>query len=1451
MHHASMLNRGIGLIAAIAMGGALAVSANPLTANAAPSAPQASQEEQLVVDPKSGLPAKNAPFDQKIAFFLWPYQFGTQNVAADGQKAKQGKLEVGEYGWKEPGTRPVEPNLKSLDAQIQAVKDAGMEYAKVSYLISSLNVEDGTCDASKTGNCVPSYTLADAIIDRLLKAGLKPIVYFSQGNPDPKTVANPDPNNTYASVPSFTRKQVKDAIHHVIEKFAGKGIIWESWNEPDSEEHWPAGRGDNKSQWIELDRYIADQVHTLDPKASYVFGNMSDGGQLRSNLGEAATEKASAVSSHGYWFGGTPENAQGPATNQYAYMDSEFGCSGNDVDPTETTWSCGFNKIPKDHKLQGIWLNRQFLAKDRSGENMFSPYRLIGYDSFNINESTDVNDPSKIERTNAYKEIQDLVLALKGYSYVPNSYKGAKNGGISTQEYRNPQGDTKLVYWVAGTPTLQNDSQSVNGTVTFNGKETNVIATPLPKVLPLNAVSLNQVNVTVKVGTSPADLQKELPSTVTANMTSGLTSQEAVAWDHLSVVDQDVLSRGGDFTLHGTVQGTDLKAAAHVTVTAHAYTSLPNRAEKWVDIKGDQLQAHGGSIIRANDGTFYWVGQGAPDNVPVPNAGKKEYKHQWLFTTINMYSSKDLMNWKAENPVLSLNDSDVANWCDGNQKQYTGSQPTATIPNDVKSKWGHAYDNKIVGCKIERPHIIYNQKNNEYVVWAHWEGTVGYESSQLIAASAKSPTGPWHVIKWADGKYHEKPTVKIDGKLQQVESRDLSVWVDPDTQKGYIISVCNQGLRLYHLTDDYKAVDPNNSFLLNIKHTGNGLEAPSLFKEGGKYYLFASHMDWWNPTATDYSVSTNIEDPNSWTPARQIQSRGDALNNDKYIGQPTYVLQYEDANHKPAVLLIGDNWNPYHKQTADVDTTNGRYIFTPITRYTNGDVDVPIVSSVVPMQAGQDPIHRDSKPDQPDQPTAVLANGYYRFDTALASGHSLDVASASHANGANVRLWQSNNTDAQVWQVVNHADGTVTLINVESGKALDADSPRGAKAPVQGANVHQWDNAGTRNQRWVPVRQGSGVVLQNAGNKALVLDVQYAHTSNGTNAWLYKRGAANNKAQTWKPVATKPMDQRLDDLAAKNRAVIADGTYRVYSSKPGMHALDVASASHRNGANVRLWNSNGTDAQVWQVRHDAKGYLTLINAESGKALDGDAARGAVRPSQGANVHQWANANTRNQKWIAVSTRDGIELVSGAHDGLVLDLQSGHTANGTNVRLWSINNSQAQRWNFARATSSLQRLDQTADAHRGDLVDGMYEFRLAKANGQAVDLDSASHRNGANIRLWKANGTNAQKWIVRHDAKGYITLINVESGKALDVDAARGAVRPANGANVHQWDNAGTRNQKWIAFRHGQNIELLSGSREGAALDLKSGHTTNGTNIRLWVRNNSAAQLWKPITTTRR
>ena len=61
----------------------------------------------------------------------------------------------------------------------------------------------------------------------------------------------------------------------------------------------------------------------------------------------------------------------------------------------------------------------------------------------------------------------------------------------------------------------------------------------------------------------------------------------------------------------------------------------------------------------------------------------------------------------------------------------------------------------------------------------------------------------------------------------------------------------------------------------------------------------------------------------------------------------------------------------------------------------------------------------------------------------------------------------------------------------------------------------------------------------------------------------------------------------------------------------------------------------------------------------------------------------------------------------------------------------------------------------------------------------LDVADGSAKDGANARLWSSNGTKAQRWTVSHDSKGYVTLRNVNSGKALDVKDGKAA----NGSNV--------------------------------------------------------------------
>ena len=159
----------------------------------------------------------------------------------------------------------------------------------------------------------------------------------------------------------------------------------------------------------------------------------------------------------------------------------------------------------------------------------------------------------------------------------------------------------------------------------------------------------------------------------------------------------------------------------------------------------------------------------------------------------------------------------------------------------------------------------------------------------------------------------------------------------------------------------------------------------------------------------------------------------------------------------------------------------------------------------------------------------------------------------------------------------------------------------------------------------------------------------------------------------------------LDALAKAHASDLEDGTYAVSTKlKDGM-VLDVADGSRKDGANVRLWSSNGTKAQRWTVSHDSKGYVTLRNVNSGKALDVKDGKAA----NGSNVQQYAPNSYRSQKWVAVRSGSVYKLVSALSPSMALDVKDGKAANGSNVQIYTANGYRSQQWTFGTVGQSLK------------------------------------------------------------------------------------------------------------------------------------------------------------------
>ena len=159
----------------------------------------------------------------------------------------------------------------------------------------------------------------------------------------------------------------------------------------------------------------------------------------------------------------------------------------------------------------------------------------------------------------------------------------------------------------------------------------------------------------------------------------------------------------------------------------------------------------------------------------------------------------------------------------------------------------------------------------------------------------------------------------------------------------------------------------------------------------------------------------------------------------------------------------------------------------------------------------------------------------------------------------------------------------------------------------------------------------------------------------------------------------------LDALAKAHASDLEDGTYTVSTAlKDGM-VLDVADGSAKDGANARLWSSNGTKAQRWTVSHDSKGYVTLRNVNSGKALDAKDGKAA----NGSNVQQYAPNSYRSQKWVAVRSGSVYKLVSALSPSMALDVKDGKAANGSNVQIYTANGYRSQQWTFGTVGQSLK------------------------------------------------------------------------------------------------------------------------------------------------------------------
>jgi len=324
--------------------------------------------------------------------------------------------------------------------------------------------------------------------------------------------------------------------------------------------------------------------------------------------------------------------------------------------------------------------------------------------------------------------------------------------------------------------------------------------------------------------------------------------------------------------------------------------------EIWKDNNGIHINAHGGGVIFSN-GKYYWFGEHKIE-------GRKGNRAQ---VGVHCYSSKDLVNWFDEGIALKVIENDTAH-------------PIAK------------------GCILERPKVIYNKKNDIYVMWFHLElpGN-GYSSALTGVAKSETVKGPYKFVNalrpnanaWPVGypdslkviEYNQDELkawsktwtdevkkgmfLKRDFEKGQM-SRDMTLYKD-ENGKAYHIHASEENLTLHisELTDDFLNFSGVYFRVLPAGHN----EAPTMFKRKDKYYMITSGCTGWEPNAARLLMADSIN--GDWEYIKNPCVGPDSAIT--FHAQSTFVLSFENKKF----IFMADKWRPGNP-------VDGRYVWLPI-----------------------------------------------------------------------------------------------------------------------------------------------------------------------------------------------------------------------------------------------------------------------------------------------------------------------------------------------------------------------------------------------------------------------------------------------------------------------------------------------------------------------------------------
>jgi hypothetical protein len=145
--------------------------------------------------------------------------------------------------------------------------------------------------------------------------------------------------------------------------------------------------------------------------------------------------------------------------------------------------------------------------------------------------------------------------------------------------------------------------------------------------------------------------------------------------------------------------------------------------------------------------------------------------------------------------------------------------------------------------------------------------------------------------------------------------------------------------------------------------------------------------------------------------------------------------------------------------------------------------------------------------------------------------------------------------------------------------------------------------------------------------------------------------------------------------------------------------------------------------------------------------------------------------------------------------------------------------------------------QTGGGGGGFPAAGTYSLRN-RGSGRMLDNLGVSS-NGANVGQWDDGSSSNQRWVLSYVSANVVKLQCVTGSRYLD-----GMGRTADGSLVGQWDNGSSNNQRWTIIDMGGGYFKLKNVTTGKCLDVGASPWPNGDLVEQWFDNASFNQQWQ-------